>query len=59
MLGAGLAKSVCKILRTKSLEVKILRTKELHVELLALTYRLRLDDDEVNWGGGARADVTW
>ena len=58
LLGAGSAKSVCKILMSKSLEVKILRTENLGRDDSRIAYRPGLDHDRASSMGGARSDVT-
>jgi hypothetical protein len=55
---AGSAKSVCKILMSKSLEVKILRTRNLGRRCARSAHRLGLDHDYASLMGGARSDVT-
>jgi hypothetical protein len=49
---------VCKILMSKSLEVKILRTKNLGRRYARCAYRLGLGHDRAGSVGGARSDVT-
>ena len=58
MLGAWFAKSVCKILMSKILEVKILRTEGLEVANEARPEYARLGHDYANEEVGARLDVT-
>src|SRR5258708_3124329 len=58
LLGAGSAKSVCKILMSKSLGVKILRTKNLGRCYARSAHRHGLDHDRATSRGGARSDVT-
>jgi hypothetical protein len=58
LLGAGSAKSVCKILMSKSLEVKILTTKNLGRRYVRSAHRLGLDHDRAGSMGGTRSDIT-
>jgi hypothetical protein len=61
LLGAGLTKSVCKILMSKTLEVKIfkiLRTKSLGRDKSRIARCLGLDHDRARLVDGARSDVT-
>jgi hypothetical protein len=58
LLDAGFAKSVCKILMSKSLEVKILGTQELGVSRSGFLYPVCLCHDRVSLRVGARLDVT-
>ena len=58
LLGAGSAKMVCKILMSKSLEVKILRTKSLGLDQSRIARRHGLDHDCATSMASTRSDVT-
>src|ERR1051326_2914571 len=58
LLGAGFAKSVCKILMSKNLEVKILRTGDLGPRRWGWVRSVRLGHDRASRVVEARLDVT-
>ncbi len=58
LLGAGFAKSVCKVLMSKNLEVKILKTGDLGPRRWGGLRSVRLGHDRAIRAVEARLDVT-